>query len=661
VRGVPENPTDTELTRRLGVDAADLFRLVAESLPSGVLVVAPDGTIVLVNHELERQFGHSRDELIGQPIDILLPEALHAVRVAHRQGFVSKPEARPMGAGRDLFACRRNGSTFPVEVGLSSMETERGPLVIASVVDVSARPEVQKASILAVEAQLEFEQLVAELSAKFINLPADQVDDAMRDALRRIGEALHLDRCTFFRIQPDGLALDPVSWESAGIPPAPASIRGSEQVPWALETLLAGRVLCFSTVDEIPNAVDRASYRSFGTRSALTVPLSVAGRLVGAVGFNMVREERSWAPEVIHRLRVFATAFGNVLARRQSDEELRAALAEVERLRDRLQAENVYLRREVRDRTGAGLIVGESAAVRRVLEQVHQVAATDSTVLLLGETGTGKELFANQIHELSARRGRPMVRVNCSAIPATLMESELFGREKGAYTGALARQIGRFELADHSTIFLDEIGELPAEIQVKLLRVLEERQIERLGSPKPIRVDTRIITATHRNLEQRIAEGHFREDLFYRLNVFPIQVPPLRERVEDIPVLVWRFVEEFSRAFGKRIDAIPRETMTALQRYAWPGNIRELRNVVERAMIVATGRQLTIALPAASAAANRRSTRLADVEKEHIRSVLDSAAWRVRGPGGAADRLGLKPTTLETRMAKLGLKRPRTL
>jgi transcriptional regulator with GAF, ATPase, and Fis domain len=420
-------------------------------------------------------------------------------------------------------------------------------------------------------------------------------------------------------------------------------------------------VLCFSTVDEIPNAVDRASYRSFGTRSALTVPLSVAGRLVGAVGFNMVREERSWAPEVIHRLRVFATAFGNVLARRQSDEELRAALAEVERLRDRLQAENVYLRREVRDRTGAGLIVGESAAVRRVLEQVHQVAATDSTVLLLGETGTGKELFANQIHELSARRGRPMVRVNCSAIPATLMESELFGREKGAYTGALARQIGRFELADHSTIFLDEIGELPAEIQVKLLRVLEERQIERLGSPKPIRVDTRIITATHRNLEQRIAEGHFREDLFYRLNVFPIQVPPLRERVEDIPVLVWRFVEEFSRAFGKRIDAIPRETMTALQRYAWPGNIRELRNVVERAMIVATGRQLTIALPAASAAANRRSTRLADVEKEHIRSVLDSAAWRVRGPGGAADRLGLKPTTLETRMAKLGLKRPRTL
>jgi transcriptional regulator with GAF, ATPase, and Fis domain len=294
-----------------------------------------------------------------------------------------------------------------------------------------------------------------------------------------------------------------------------------------------------------------------------------------------------------------------------------------------------------------------------VLELVQQVAATDSTVLLIGETGTGKELFATQIHELSGRRGRAMVRVNCSAIPATLMESELFGREKGAYTGALARQIGRFELADRSSIFLDEIGELPPEVQVKLLRVLEERQIERLGSPVSIRVDTRIIAATHRDLEKRIGEGAFRDDLFYRLNVFPIQVPPLRDRVDDIPLLVWRFVEEFSKAFGKRIEAIPRENMAELQRYTWPGNIRELRNVVERAMIVASGPRLTITLPQSTSAATRRSTRLSDVEREHIRSVVESAGWRIRGAGGAADRLGLKPTTLETRMAKLGITRPK--
>jgi formate hydrogenlyase transcriptional activator len=318
-----------------------------------------------------------------------------------------------------------------------------------------------------------------------------------------------------------------------------------------------------------------------------------------------------------------------------------------------------YSRRDLQRRVPTGAIVGQSRAVRRVLDQVEQVAATDSTVLLLGETGTGKELFATLIHEQSARRGRPMVRVNCSAIPATLIESELFGREKGAYTGALARQVGRFELADHSTIFLDEIGDLPADVQIKLLRVLEERQIERLGSPTAIRVDTRIIAATHRNLEQQIAEELFREDLFYRLNVFPIHVPPLRERVEDIPLLVWRFVEEFSKAFGKRIDAIPREDIAALQRYAWPGNIRELRNVVERAMIVATGPQLTIAAPEAWAAAEKCSAKLIDVEREHIRSVLNDVSWRIRGPGGAADRLGLKPTTLETRMGKLGLRRVR--
>ena len=309
-----------------------------------------------------------------------------------------------------------------------------------------------------------------------------------------------------------------------------------------------------------------------------------------------------------------------------------------------------------------GSIVGQSPAIRRVLGQAHQVAGTNSTVLLLGETGTGKELFATHIHELSDRRPRSMVKVNCSAIPDTLVESELFGREKGAFTGAVSRQAGRFELADRSTIFLDEIGDLSPDVQVKLLRVLEERQIERLGSSASIRVDTRIIAATHRDLEQRVADGTFREDLFYRLNVFPIRVPALRERVEDIPLLVGRFVDEFSKVFHKPVDTIPGETITALQSYPWPGNIRELRNVVERAMIVTTSRHLAIAVPVQSTpdgAGSIHSEKLADVEERHIRSVLQSAGWRIRGAGGAADRLGLRPTTLETRMAKLGLTRPK--
>jgi formate hydrogenlyase transcriptional activator len=325
---------------------------------------------------------------------------------------------------------------------------------------------------------------------------------------------------------------------------------------------------------------------------------------------------------------------------------------------DRAPLETGHLALGMRAALGATRIIGRSPAVRQVLEQVQHVAATDSTVLLLGETGSGKEMFAAEIHRLSARAARPMVRVNCAAIPATLLESELFGRERGAYTGALARQIGRFELADRSTIFLDEIGDLALDVQVKLLRVLEERQFERLGSPKSVRVNTRIIAATHRDLEQLVADGSFREDLYYRLNVFPIRVTPLRERAEDVPLLVTRFVDEFSKAFGKRIDSIDEETISRLKNYSWPGNIRELRNVVERAMILATGPRLTVPLPSTSPASTRQSVKIKDVEAEHFRNVLESTRWRIRGIGGAADRLGLPPTTLEARLAKLGLKRP---
>jgi formate hydrogenlyase transcriptional activator len=279
-------------------------------------------------------------------------------------------------------------------------------------------------------------------------------------------------------------------------------------------------------------------------------------------------------------------------------------------------------------------------------------------VLLMGETGTGKELLATAIHDRSPRRHRPMVRVNCGAMPASLVESELFGHEKGAYTGALARQTGRFELADGSTIFLDEIGDVPLDIQVKLLRVLENKVIERLGNARPIGVDVRIVAATNRDLEQDVADGRFREDLYYRLNVFPIRVPTLRERIEDIPTLVWTFVEEFARAFGKRIDTIAKDDLLALQQYRWPGNIRELRNVIERAVILSKGPRLRVEVPRSRPAGQRSSVQMSDVEREHLRSVLESSGWRIRGPGGAAERLGLKPSTLEGRMTKLSLRRP---
>jgi formate hydrogenlyase transcriptional activator len=531
--------------------------------------------------------------------------------------------------------------------------------VTPSGIDTSADPR-QSVEVEAADLQeaLEFERSVVDLSVQFINLPADQVPEAIRMGLGRTCGQLDLDRAILSRFDADGVAPPALCWSHAGIPaPSPGLLK--DRFPWVLERIESGEVVFRSTLDDIPHAIDRASCQADGIQSLIVAPLRTNGIVLGAVAFHAVRAPRMWPLPIVQRINVIATVFAHVLARLQRDEATAAAEAEAQRLKDRLQVQNVYLRREVRERSAPTTVVGASASLRRVVEQVQQVAMTDSTVLLLGETGTGKELFATQIHELGSRRARAMVRVNCAAIPSTLIESELFGREKGAFTGALARQIGRFELAHHSTLFLDEIGDLPADVQVKLLRVLEERQIERLGSVRPITVDTRIIAATHRNLEQRMSEGAFREDLYYRLNVFPIHVPPLRERVEDIPALVWRFVDEFSKAFGKRVDSIDKDNLAALQRYGWPGNIRELRNVVERAMIVTASRHLTIAVPQASAAASRCSPRLVDVEEEHIRAVLESTGWRIRGPGGAADRLGMKPTTLETRMAKLGVKRPR--
>jgi PAS domain S-box-containing protein len=636
----------------------------------------------------------------------------------------------------------------------------------------------QRAVDQVLEEAVQFDQLVRELAARFGSLPPEQFDEAVGDAQRRILEALDLDRSAVFQFVNGQDLVMTHHWARAGLPAVPPAISAAREFPWSLGKIRSGEMAYFSAVDEVPDAVEREALIRFGTKSRVACPLSIDGRVVGALAFSANRVARSWPPATVGRMRLVAEVFSAALARKQADLAIRTseqlfrtladhvpamirmsspsrlctwvnrqwldlvggcmdhqlgdgwirhvhpedvdayveaqakhvdacqpfslnyrvrrhdgewrfvldrstptyeasgafagylglcvdvteqvqAAREVERSRDKLRAENLYLQNEVKDRLGSGVIIGQSQAMRRVLAQVEQVAGTDSTVLILGETGTGKELFATRIHELSGRRGRPMVRVNCSAIPSTLIESELFGREKGAFTGALARQAGRFELADHSTIFLDEIGDLPPDVQIKLLRVIEERQVERLGSPKPIRVDTRIIAATHRNLELRIAEGIFREDLFYRLNVFPIEVPALRDRAEDIPLLVWRFVEEFSQRFSKRIDSIPKDNLAELQRYVWPGNIRELRNVVERAMIVATGPELRVALPVPAHETGTRSANLADIEKEHIRTVLERVGWRIRGPAGAAARLGLPPTTLETRMAKLGLSRPR--
>jgi len=350
----------------------------------------------------------------------------------------------------------------------------------------------------------------------------------------------------------------------------------------------------------------------------------------------------------------------DITDRKRAEDALKMALSEVEKLKNRLKDENLYLQNEIKLTHNFEEIVGKSQALKNILGKVQQVAATDSTVLILGETGTGKELIARAVHNISGRSGCPLVKVNCAALPANIIESELFGHEKGAFTGAYARKIGRFELANRGTIFLDEIGDLPIDLQVKLLRVLQDGEFERLGNPNTIKVDIRIIAATNRNLEKAIANSTFREDLYYRLNVFPIKVPSLRDRKEDIPFLAKHFIKKFCKKIGRKIEIIPQKVMNELLTYDWPGNIRELENIIERAVIVCQGKRLEAGdwLPQKSMPAGTQDiTTLEEIEKAHILKVLESTHWQVSGEKGAAKILGLNQNTLVSRMKKLNIHR----
>jgi len=348
--------------------------------------------------------------------------------------------------------------------------------------------------------------------------------------------------------------------------------------------------------------------------------------------------------------------------RKKAEASLQTTYAEIKLLKDRLEAENVYLQHEADRRYNFGEIIGQSAILSRVFLQVEQVAPMNATVLLLGETGTGKGVIARAIHSSSTRKGRPLITVDCTTLPAALVESELFGRERGAFTGSDVRQIGRFELADGGTIFLDEIGEMPLAMQSKLLRVIQDGEFERLGNPRTIKVDVRIIAATNRNLAEEVKNGTFREDLFYRLNVFPITMPPLRQRKDDVPLLVNHFVAKFNKKIGKKIEILPKDTMNALQEYHWPGNVRELESVIERAVIISQGNALQVldrfdSFCSAEEPTGGEVKALAILEHDHILQVLQKTGWRIEGKNGAAVLLDLNASTLRARMRKYGIVR----
>ena len=390
-----------------------------------------------------------------------------------------------------------------------------------------------------------------------------------------------------------------------------------------------------------------------GLRSYIVLPLVAGGGVIGTFHIGSPSPDR-YSEEDIDFADLVAKQLALAIDNARQHEE-------VHRLKERLGRENVYLRHEIKLNHNFEELIGRSTSLKQVLYKVEKVASTDATVLLLGETGTGKELLARAVHSLSSRSDRPLVKVNCATLPATLIESELFGHEKGAFTGATARKAGRFELADGGTLFLDEIAELPLELQPKLLRVLQEGEFERVGGTRTMTADVRLIAATNRDLEGLVAAEEFREDLYYRLNVFPVTLPPLRERREDIPLLAGSLVERYAKKLGKTVDTIPANVMASLQAYEWPGNVRELENVIERALILMPGSTLdleVVSLPhPVRVSPSVAPSNLASVERDHILRTLDMTDWQIGGTRGAAEKLGLKPSTLRDRMRKLGLRR----
>ena len=505
-----------------------------------------------------------------------------------------------------------------------------------------------------------FERLLATLSSKFAAFNLDALAQALPTALAEVCLTLNVDRGTLIEFGEDGKSRGCFSSSRPG-PDAGQGEVEPDEWRWVTSRLVNRQPVVVTRLEDLP--MEAQQERDYARRTALSamlaVPVPIGEGSTCALVLGSAHRFRDWQGPIQHRARLLAEIIGSALQRARQESELRSSLAEIQRLNSRLTADNVCLKEDIKTFHDFDEIVGESAVMRDALERLAQVAPLNCSVLLLGETGTGKELFARAVHERSRRRPRALVRVNCAALPPSLIESELFGHEKGAFTGAFNLRQGRFELADGGTIFLDEIGDLPLDMQGKLLRVLQEGEFERVGSSRTRKVDVRVIAATHHDLEAGIKKGTFRADLFYRLSVFPIHVPPLRERREDIASLTWFFIHHHQRELGRRITKVPDHVMTALTQHDWPGNVRELENAVERALIRSSGDTLQLDMPVADKprAGKPAATQgtLDDVQRAHIEHVLSQCGWRINGRANAAERLGLHPNTLRFRMKKLGI------
>jgi len=508
-----------------------------------------------------------------------------------------------------------------------------------------------------------FQTMLTDISSRLIKAPLNDADKIILESLAEVCRFIGGNRLSMSWVDMDQRIGEVMyNWHEADGPPIEEI--SFDLFPYLGEKLTAGEAVAVSDIDDMPAeaATDVQILKAVGMKSFVFFPLAVAGEIVGILAMANDAEYCDWTKQDMLDVRVFGELFANYVLRLRQRRALDVALDSLRTATERLQAENVYLRTEIKLNHDFEGIVGNSDALRRSLQMVEQVADTMTPVLILGETGTGKELIARALHEYSSRRHRPLVKVNCAALPANLIESELFGFEKGAFTSADASKRGRFDLAHGSTLFLDEIGEIPVELQAKLLRVLQEGEFERLGGNKTIKVDVRIIAATNRDLWTACEAGEFRSDLYYRINTFPIELPALRERGDDIRLLAEHFAKMHAQRLGRDISQISANMMRQLENYHWPGNVRELEGVIQRALISSSGTVLELGQPLAGHSdlilAEPGSHNLSAVERDHITTILEECGWKIAGKTGAAAALDVPPSTLRSKMKKLGIQRP---